>query len=75
MLVLSRKKQEEIIVLTPQGEQILLKVIKINESSIRIGLEAKPDYQIIRGELMETRSCRRHELVPVGNEPARREVG
>ncbi len=75
MLVLSRKKQEEIIVLTPQGEQILLKVIKINESSIRIGLEANPDYQIIRGELMGARSCRRRELVPVGNEPAHSEVG
>jgi len=55
MLVLSRKKQEEIVIVTPQGEEIILKVIKISESSIRIGLEANSDYQIMRGELMEPR--------------------
>ncbi len=53
MLVLSRKKQEEIIIVTPQGEEIILKVIKINETSIKIGLEANADYQILRGELLE----------------------
>lgn len=81
MLVLSRKKQEEIVIVTPQGEEIILKVIKISESSIRIGLEANPDYQIMRGELMEPRnmSNRRNfnhrELALAGYDDTHREAG
>jgi len=81
MLVLSRKKQEEIVIVTPQGEEIILKVIKINESSIRIGLEANSDYQIMRGELMEPRpinhqaSINNRELALAGYEGVHCEAG
>ncbi len=75
MLVLSRKKQEEIVIVTPEGEEIVLKVIKISESSIRIGLEANPDYQIMRGELMEPRRINHRELALAGYDDTHREAG
>ena len=53
MLVLTRKNQEKIVIITPQGEEIVLKVMKINESSIKLGLEADTSYRILRGELVE----------------------
>ncbi len=75
MLVLSRKKQEEIVIVTPEGEEIVLKVIKISESSIRIGLEANPDYQIMRGELMEPRRINNREFALAGYEGNHCEAG
>ncbi len=66
MLVLSRKEQEKIVIITPQGEEILLKVIRIGESSIRIGLDANPDYQIMRGELLEPHLTNEQEFALAG---------
>ena len=62
MLVLSRKAQEEIVIITPQGEEITLKVIKIGESNIKIGLDANPDYQIVRGEIFNEHFSEHREL-------------
>lgn len=54
MLVLSRKKDETIIVKIPGKEDIRLTVVKIdNLNKVRIGVEADKEVVILRAELEE----------------------
>jgi carbon storage regulator CsrA len=54
MLVLSRKKDETIIVRIPGREDIRLTVVRIdNMNKVRIGVEAEKDVVILRSELDE----------------------
>jgi carbon storage regulator len=48
MLVLSRKKSEQIVI----GEEIRVTVVKIDRSTVRIGIEAPPEMPIVRQELV-----------------------
>ena len=50
MLVLSRKHGQEICI----GDNILVKVIRVNGGRVRIAIEAPPDVRITRGELLES---------------------
>ena len=47
MLVLSRKKEEEIVI----GEGIVIKVVAITGDKVRLGITAPPSVVVIRGEL------------------------
>lgn len=47
MLVLSRKKEEEIVI----GEGIVIKVVAIMGDKVRLGITAPPAVVVIRGEL------------------------
>lgn len=52
MLVLSRKKEESIIIRIPNREDIKLTVLRIdNLNKVRIGVEADKDIVILRSEL------------------------
>jgi carbon storage regulator CsrA len=52
MLVLSRKKDETIIVRIPGKEDIRLTVVRIdNMNKVRIGVEAEKDVVVLRSEL------------------------
>jgi carbon storage regulator CsrA len=52
MLVLSRKKDETIIVRIPGKEDIKLTVVRIdNMNKVRIGVEAEKDVVVLRSEL------------------------
>lgn len=52
MLVLSRKKDESIIVRMPGHEDIKLTVVRIdNMNKVRIGVEADKEVVILRAEL------------------------
>ena len=54
MLVLSRKKEESIIIRIPNREDIKLTVLRIdNLNKVRIGVEADKDIVILRSELDE----------------------
>ena len=54
MLVLSRKKDETIIVRIPGRDDIKLTVVRIdNMNKVRIGVEADKDVIILRSELDE----------------------
>lgn len=56
MLVLSRKKDESIIVRIPGQEDIRLTVVRIdNMNKVRIGVEADKEVVILRAELDESR--------------------
>lgn len=56
MLVLSRKKDESIIVRIPGQDDIRLTVVRIdNMNKVRIGVEAEKEVVILRAELEESR--------------------
>jgi carbon storage regulator len=49
MLVVSRKSQEFLQI----GDQILIKIIKTTNGSVKIGIEAPGSMRVLRGELIE----------------------
>jgi carbon storage regulator CsrA len=49
MLVLTRKQQEQILV----GENIRITVVRVQGSTVRIGIEAPDDVRILRGEVQQ----------------------
>ena len=56
MLVLSRKKDETILIKTPEGENIKITVVKIEgsggyNSRVRIGIDAPQKITVLRSEL------------------------
>ena len=50
MLVLSRKQTESIVI----GENITIKVMRINGGRVRIAIDAPEHVRVSRGELLET---------------------
>jgi carbon storage regulator len=61
MLVLSRKKGEQILV--PECG-VTVKVIAVKGNTIRLGIEAPADVAILRAEVRERDRHPRPELVP-----------
>lgn len=64
MLVLSRKKDETIILKGPNMEDIRITIIRIdNRNKVRIGIEADKEITVLRSELTD-----RHISMSVENE-------
>ena len=55
MLVLSRKKDERIVLKT-DNEEIELTVVKIDNNKVRLGINASSHVQIVRSELLEQKT-------------------
>ena len=53
MLVLSRKLDESIIVVSPLGEIMEIKITKIEENRAKVGIEAPINFKIFRKEVFE----------------------
>lgn len=53
MLVLSRKRYEEIVVTCPDGSRVVLTCVDIRGDKVRFGIEAPASYGIHRGEIQE----------------------
>ena len=53
MLVLSRKKNEKIILKTTDNKEIVITLVKIESNKVRIGIEAESDVTILREELLK----------------------
>lgn len=51
MLVLARREQEEIIVTSPQGEELRILVVEIRPGLVRLGLNAPRTWVINRAEI------------------------
>lgn len=51
MLVLTRKTEAAVIIVTPTGERIRVVVTSINGSVVRLGFEAAKDVSIKREEI------------------------
>jgi len=47
MLVLSRKRQQDILI----GDDIKITVLKVKGNTVRLGIEAPRDLRVVRGEL------------------------
>ena len=54
MLVLSRKRDEKIILKTEQGDEIELTVVRIDNNKVRLGINASNNVTILRSELVES---------------------
>lgn len=52
MLVLSRKKEEEIVI----GKNIVIKVVQIRGGRVKLGIEAPKNVRVVRGELRTPRA-------------------
>lgn len=62
MLVLSRKKDESIIMRIPGYDDIRLTVVRIdNMNKVRIGVEANKDVVVLRSELASEAEALEHE--------------
>ena len=56
MLVLSRKKDEQIILKGENFKDIKITIVRIdNSNKVRIGIEADQTISILRSELLETK--------------------
>lgn len=55
MLVLSRKKDEQIILRNPNMDDIIITIVRIdNRNKVRIGVEANNQITVLRSELDST---------------------
>lgn len=49
LLILSRKKQESILI----GKNIIIKILEVEGDRVKIGIEAPKDMKVLRKELYE----------------------
>jgi len=49
MLILSRKRDEELVI----GDDIVIRITEISKGSVKIGIEAPKETIVLRGELRE----------------------
>ncbi len=49
MLVISRKREESLVI----GDNIEIKIVKIEENSVKIAIDAPRDLKILRKELIQ----------------------
>lgn len=62
MLVLSREKEEDVVILLPDGRKIVVAVIEIvGGKKARLGFVADNDITILRGDLYSAFDCKKRE--------------
>jgi carbon storage regulator CsrA len=66
MLVLSRKLQERISIVTASGQAIILQITDIEAGRVRIGIQASQDVIISREELIAKEDWETIELLSKG---------
>lgn len=60
MLALTRKLQEGIVIRTPEGREITIKILEIRHDRVRLGLHADEDVTINRDSIQRMID-RKHE--------------
>ena len=53
MLVLSRRRNEKLVIVTPKGEELVVCVIDVRGDRVKLGVEAPADHAIHREEIMQ----------------------
>lgn len=69
MLVLSRKLDEDIVIKTPEGRIVAVKVIQLFPDRVKLGFTADPDVIISRRELLTQEEISRGLERPVTDGP------
>jgi len=54
MLILARRPDEKLTIYTPDGDYIHILVTEVRQGQVRLGIEAPPDYVVLRDELVDT---------------------
>ena len=57
MLILARRPDEKLTIYTPDGDYIQILITEARQGLVRLGIEAPPDYVVLRDELIDTESC------------------
>lgn len=68
MLVLSRKRDEKILLKLSENEEIELTVVRIDANKVRLGIQASNSVTILRSELVEkttSEECVAAKFAPV----------
>ena len=53
MLILARRPDEKLTIYTPDGDYIQILVTEAREGLVRLGIQAPPDYVVLRDELLD----------------------
>ena len=53
MLVLTRRADERLVLLLPDGERITVQVVRLGRERVRLGVEAPPRVAVWREELLK----------------------
>lgn len=53
MLVLQRKQSQAVILVDEQGRQTTVRIVKLGDGRVSIGVEARPTLQVWREELVD----------------------
>lgn len=59
MLVISRKREESLVI----GDNIEIKIVKIEENSVKIAIDAPKDLKILRKELIQDISAQNKKSI------------
>lgn len=54
MLILARRPDEKLTIYTPDGDYIQILITEARQGLVRLGIQAPPDYVILRDELVDT---------------------
>ena len=57
MLVVSRKREQEVVICIGNG--VVVKVLEINGDRVKIGVTAPPAISVLRGELLDPKKKKR----------------
>lgn len=57
MLVVSRKREQEVVICIGNG--VVVKVLEINGDRVKIGVTAPPAISVLRGELLDHKKKKR----------------
>jgi len=52
MQIITRKSEQSITMVLPQGQEIIVTLVELLESSARIGIEAPTEIYVVRTELI-----------------------
>ena len=52
MLVLSREKNERLVIILEDGREIGIQVVRVSHGKVRLGITAPPDVKVWREELL-----------------------
>jgi carbon storage regulator len=53
VLVLTRKIDQQIIIHNPYGEDIIVRVVKMDCNQVKLGIKAPDQFKILRKEIIE----------------------